>query len=105
MGRVARMGNRTTPHHSTMSNLLGLQGSCILALEETGPGRLADDSSLGGPIVIVTGVAGGGVVAPVDTGGGGGPMRVSGRNTAGLVPRPGIVRQQVSVFHRARRVM
>src|SRR5258708_36204490 len=105
MGRVARMGNRTTPHHSTMSNLLGLQGSCILALEETEPGRLADDSSLGGPIVIETGVAGGGVVAPGDTGGGDAPIRVCGEDTTGLVHRKVIEVQQVSGSIGARRAL
>src|SRR6266852_337329 len=94
MGRVG--GADGKPHHSTMSNLLRLQGSCILALEETEPGRLANDRSLVGPIVIETCVAGGWVVAPGDTGGGDAPIRVCGEDPTGLVHRKVIEVQQVS---------
>src|SRR5260221_13747730 len=88
-----------------MSNLLRLQGSCILALEETEPGGLANDGSLGGPIVIETRVAGGGVVSPVDTGGGDAPIRVCGEDTTGLV-RPKVIEgQQVSGSTGARRTL
>src|SRR5882762_2598548 len=88
-----------------MSNLLRLQGSCILALEETEPGGLADDGSLGGPIVIETRVAGGEVVAPGDTGGGDAPIRVCGEDPTSLVHRKVIEVQQVSGSRGARRAL
>src|SRR5712692_4508699 len=102
---LAKSGADGKPHHSTVSNLLRLQGSCILALEETEPGGLADDGSLGSPIVIETRVAGGGVVAPGDAGGGDAPIRVCGEDTTGLVHRKVIEVQQVSGSIGARRAL
>jgi len=60
------------------------QGRCVLALEQTQPGGLANDSGLGGLIVIETRVAGGGVIAAGDASGGNASIRVRGEDTASL---------------------
>src|ERR1700676_1706593 len=79
-----------------MPNLLGLQGSCILALEEAEPGGLADDGGFGSPIVIETRVAGGGVVSLGDTGSGDAAIGIRGKDTTRLAHRGVIEVQEVS---------
>src|SRR5580704_14461615 len=73
--------------HCATPNLLRLQGSCILALEETEAGGLADDGGFGSSIVVETSVAGGGVVSLGDTDGGDTPVGIRGEDTASLVDR------------------
>jgi len=71
------------------------QGRCVLALEQTQPGGLANDSGLGGLIVIKTRVAGGGVIAAGDASGGNAAIRVRGEDSTGLVYRKVIEVQKV----------
>src|ERR1700675_3431276 len=102
MGRVARLGDRGTPPcpicygFFAKASLLRLQGTSVLALEETEAGGLTDDCGLGGLIVIETRVAGGGVVALGDAGGGDAAIGIRGEDTASLVHRDVVEVQEVS---------
>jgi len=62
----------------------GRKGVASLALEQTQPGGLANDSGLGGLIVIKTRVAGGGVIAAGDASGGNAAIRVRGEDSTAL---------------------